>query len=508
MNKVFIAVGCLAITFFSIAQQVSTVSPSSSYDNLSWWVSAVQTLDEDVYLPALKDLPTQLIPADIVTQKIDAVRTIMEGQLADESKWLGGQRAASLTTPPLTVGGIDAYIQQFSAMANEAFVQTLITPADSKIFVIGDLHGSLKSFVRTLQRLNLSGYIDDNFNITTKNFYMVILGDYTDRGAYATEIIYLLGCLFVQNPEKMFILRGNHEDIKQHLREATDNQGFPNEIEKKYTDDVQRKSILETASYWYSRLPVALYLGSGTDLKTDFVQLSHGGIEPGFDPRPLFAFADHQDGVRYQAITCTDKLKRRAGAIRSQLFKLSTEPTIPCGFTWGDFSNATGGTGTDTNRGYHFKTQDAIAWMHTHSDSNNVWHAIIRGHQHNPEPLAKGVTIFTGCNVHTKGGMWPCADKGIDVSGKTEIPLKTYPIYTLISAPGFLGINSAYDSFAIIKTAQQFDDWTIRLAQFRPTDTPQELEDKTTPAPKYPRLVLAPIPINVPSASLISAAQP
>lgn len=466
MNRRFITMCFLALCL------LGTTQPQ---DHLSWWVQRIANIDETSFLPELTVNPETILPdANHVIQKITTAQRIMDGRLADASQWLDGQKAASLTTTPDAIGDLTEYLLRFSAMAQETFVQTLITPVASEIFVMGDLHGSLQSFVRTLQRLNLSGYIDDAFNIIKPNFYMVVLGDFTDRGAYATEIIYLLCTLLIKNPEHMFILRGNHEDIDQQLSEARHGrQGFPTELARKYGIT---NNIFNSAGLLYSRLPVALYLGSGTTQETNFIQLSHAGIEPGFDPRPLFAFANHQIGSRYQAITCNDEANRERGIERSALSQLNNASNrISCGFTWSDFSNRAQDTGVNPDRGYFIKTEDASNWMDQHGDheNRNQWFGIIRGHQHNAIPLAAFANNFSGCNVHTKAGMWPCTDKHIDVSGKTEIKLSTYPVYTLLSAPGILPPENAFDSFAIITTAQQPAEWTIRLAQFRPGEQPQ-----------------------------------
>ncbi|MBO3839765.1 MAG: metallophosphoesterase [Thermoproteota archaeon] len=69
-----------------------------------------------------------------------------------------------------------------------------------KILVVGDLHGDLESCVNALTYL-------DKF----EEAGIVFLGDYVDRGPYQSGVINLLLNMKKNNPEKIFILRGNHE---------------------------------------------------------------------------------------------------------------------------------------------------------------------------------------------------------------------------------------------------------------------------------------------------------
>lgn len=446
-------------------------------ERLSWWVEAIKKIPEESFLPNLGDSISVILPASDVIRKAHAAIAVFNNKLINSSNWIDGQRADSLTTDLETMG-YERYFARFSEQANATFVQTLIVPPQREIFVLGDLHGSIKSLVRTLQRLKLSGYLDDELNIIKHNFYMFFLGDFTDRGAYATEIMYLLHSLFIKNHDRVVILRGNHEDISIQKNEMIRNQtGFGTEIQKKYTEQDDRDALSNALALWYSRLPVALFLGSGTSTKTNFIEFTHGGIEPGFDPRPLLNALNHQPGLHYQAITCADNLNRMINTRENP--NLDSSEAVPCGFTWGDFANIERGTGTDENRSYFFSTPDAVQWMDKYSDdaNNNLWRAIVRGHQHNPQPLARGASNFAGCNVHTSEGMWSCTEKNLDVSGATAYPLAHYPIYTLLSVTALKELLPAFDSFVIIKTAEQFDDWTIRLAEFSADDTPKKLTE-------------------------------
>merc|ERR1719159_811395 len=89
----------------------------------------------------------------------------------------------------LSVKGKDIVAQEASLLA---------VPAPTKI--VGDIHGQFSDLVRLLE---CGGHPPDQTYI--------FLGDYVDRGNYGVECMMLLLCYKIAHPEKIFMLRGNHE---------------------------------------------------------------------------------------------------------------------------------------------------------------------------------------------------------------------------------------------------------------------------------------------------------
>ena len=86
----------------------------------------------------------------------------------------------------------------------------------------GDLHGNVHALNSYLASLAHKGYLDKHnpFRIIKDNFYLIFLGDYVDRGDFGVETIYTILRLKIENPDHVFMVRGNHEDL--HLMSAMD----------------------------------------------------------------------------------------------------------------------------------------------------------------------------------------------------------------------------------------------------------------------------------------------
>ncbi|MHA2057018.1 MAG: metallophosphoesterase [Candidatus Thorarchaeota archaeon] len=125
-------------------------------------------------------------------------------------------------------------------------------PPRNVIFV-GDLHGELDSIL-SVQKL-ISKY---------KTHTFVFLGDYVDRGPAQIETINLVMALALNEPERVLMLRGNHESDK-----VAQQYGFYTEVTRTFSFDVYSK-YLEV----FQVLPMAVYNSEGAFA-------CHGGIPEG-----------------------------------------------------------------------------------------------------------------------------------------------------------------------------------------------------------------------------------
>lgn len=95
--------------------------------------------------------------------------------------------------------------------SNVVHIQTPVT-------VVGDIHGQ---FHDMLEIFLIGGPVPDT------NY--LFLGDYVDRGLYSVETIMLLVVLKLRYPNRIHLLRGNHES-----RQITQSYGFYTECSNKY----------------------------------------------------------------------------------------------------------------------------------------------------------------------------------------------------------------------------------------------------------------------------------
>lgn len=147
---------------------------------------------------------------------------------------------------------------------NIFYAQKLCVSIKSNVIFFGDFHGTIHTFLRSLLRLKIMGYIDDKFRLD-KNIYIIFLGDIVDRGIYSCELLYTIMKMKTINPTNIYICRGNHETCQ-----ISSIYGFKHEINHKYGDYYQK--VCESWNF----LPSAIFLHN--NISPYFIQLCHGGL--------------------------------------------------------------------------------------------------------------------------------------------------------------------------------------------------------------------------------------
>lgn len=146
-----------------------------------------------------------------------------------------------------------------------------------RTLVVGDLHGDLESCVNALRLAKNLG-----------DAKTVFLGDYVDRGPYQSSVINLLLWEKKNNPDEIFLLRGNHETLSMNI-----SYGFLNLLVRMFRNGYEK--VYEAYLKVFSEMPLAGIvnnrtmlvhggLARGVEKPEELEEAGKGGVEPE-DPR-------------------------------------------------------------------------------------------------------------------------------------------------------------------------------------------------------------------------------
>lgn len=358
----------------------------------------------------------------------------------------------------------------------QPFAEKLVLPADATAVVMGDLHGDIRSLLKVLDELHRQKMLD-GFKLRDKH-HLIFLGDYTDRGHYGTEVLYTLLRLKAANPKQVHLVRGNHEDFTLVAR-----YGFLDELRAKYGQAANVTKLMRA----YDLLPAVLYVGDGRD----FLQMNHGGMEPGYDPRDLLASPG--DG-RFQLL---GKLRQQAyhaahpGWLGADPVTLAyakeflrdftpESPTTPAvlGFMWNDFTVFADEPALGYDRSLVF---GAAAAKHvlTHASTDKVRvRAVMRAHQHvgTLNPLMSRLVAQDGLFRH-----WQDRDTSANAGDTVTAirdrlppeenrPIADGSVWTFnVSPDSVYGAGCGFDfvTAGVLTLAPEFKSWRIRVLKLK-----------------------------------------
>ena len=130
--------------------------------------------------------------------------------------------------------------------------QKMLIELEAPLHVCGDIHGQYYDLLRIFEHCGYPG-----------QYNYLFLGDYVDRGKQSLETISLLLCYKIKYPDKVTLLRGNHESSVTNRI-----YGFYDECKRRYNVRIW-KSFTELFNY----LPVAAIID-------DKILCMHGGLSP------------------------------------------------------------------------------------------------------------------------------------------------------------------------------------------------------------------------------------
>merc|ERR1719499_1878403 len=148
---------------------------------------------------------------------------------------------------------------------------------DPPVIICGDIHGQ---FYDLMELFKVGGQIPD------QNY--LFMGDFVDRGYYSVETFLLLLALKVRHPDRIALIRGNHES-----RQITQVYGFYEECLRKYG----------SVNVWRYCTDLFDYV-SLSAVVSDQVFCVHGGLSPTINTIDQIRTIDRKQEVPHEGPMC------------------------------------------------------------------------------------------------------------------------------------------------------------------------------------------------------------
>ncbi|KAG6395087.1 hypothetical protein SASPL_145679 [Salvia splendens] len=179
-----------------------------------------------------------------------------------------------------------------------------VQPVRSPVTICGDIHGQFHDLAELFR---IGGKCPDT------NY--LFMGDYVDRGYYSVETVTLLVALKVRYPQRITILRGNHES-----RQITQVYGFYDECLRKYGNANVWKIFTDLFDYFpltalffgaffvvvlfdISDCKIAFVINPGEPVESEIFCL-HGGLSPSVETLDNIRNFDRVQEVPHEGPMC------------------------------------------------------------------------------------------------------------------------------------------------------------------------------------------------------------
>ena len=163
------------------------------------------------------------------------------------------QRVLPMTSPnsEIKLELVKNYLQECGMLSQECLMDIMrrtkyilkaepnLMRVEGKVVMIGDIHGQFFDLLAMLRKIDAHN--------PSEEMKLVFMGDYVDRGNYGPEVAAYLFCMKLKHPDRIFLLRGNHES-----RDMAESFNFRQQVLNLY-DQAVYEEFMET----FDVLPVA-----------------------------------------------------------------------------------------------------------------------------------------------------------------------------------------------------------------------------------------------------------
>jgi diadenosine tetraphosphatase ApaH/serine/threonine PP2A family protein phosphatase len=170
-------------------------------------------------------------------------------------------------------------VKTLCEMVKELLIEeSNVQPVKSPVTVCGDIHGQ---FYDLLELFKNGGLIENDTNY-------IFMGDYVDRGYYSLETFTLLMAYKARYPDKVTLLRGNHES-----RQITQVYGFYDECQQKYGN----ANVWKYCTQVFDLLTLAAIIDGQ-------VLCVHGGLSPDIRTLDQIRIISRQQEIPHEGPFC------------------------------------------------------------------------------------------------------------------------------------------------------------------------------------------------------------
>jgi diadenosine tetraphosphatase ApaH/serine/threonine PP2A family protein phosphatase len=160
---------------------------------------------------------------------------------------------------------------------NEPNTLALNVGDNEDLVLVGDVHGQFKDLAQHV--LVHQAQAKDTGMPDLKYLF---LGDYVDRGPQSAEVLILLLALKVEYPDKIHMIRGNHEEFQ-----TCRIYGFSHECQSKFKDH----RVFTRFNTLFTRLPLAAIVTT----KAGSLFVCHGGLSPNLSLAAEIDFVNREE---------------------------------------------------------------------------------------------------------------------------------------------------------------------------------------------------------------------
>mmetsp|Transcript_9998 Transcript_9998/g.11479 ORF Transcript_9998/g.11479 Transcript_9998/m.11479 type:complete len:308 (+) Transcript_9998:453-1376(+) len=172
----------------------------------------------------------------------------------------------------------ESEVKELCTKAREILVdESNVQRVDAPVTICGDIHGQ---FYDLIELFNVGG------ECPSTNY--LFMGDFVDRGFFSVETFLLLLALKVRYPDRITLIRGNHES-----RQITQVYGFYDECLKKYG----------SVNVWRYCTDIFDYLSLSAIIE-DRIFCVHGGLSPSINTLDQIRIIDRKQEVPHDGAMC------------------------------------------------------------------------------------------------------------------------------------------------------------------------------------------------------------